>query len=206
MEMKGFLLLVVSYLLGSIPSGYVITKKLKGIDIRHYGSGNPGAANVYRTVGRWAGWLTLILDALKGYGAIALAIHFYPQNYWLIVGCATLAIFGHMWTIFLNFKGGKGVATSAGIFAAMLPLPTLISFAVFATCVAISGHISVGSIVASLILPILSFTLLNHPLPYSIMATFIALVVLYKHIPNIKRLMSKKELAFKDGSQKDEKK
>lgn len=205
MEIRGFLLLVVSYLLGSIPSGYFISKKLKRIDIRQYGSGNPGAANVYRTVGRWAGWLTLLLDAAKGYAAIALAMHFYPQNYWLTVGCAMLAIFGHMWTIFLNFKGGKGVATSAGIFAAMLPFPTAIAFAVFVIFVAVSKHISVGSIASSIILPILSFAVPGHPMPYSLMALFIAVVVLYKHIPNIKRLMSKKELAFKDGSQKNEK-
>jgi glycerol-3-phosphate acyltransferase PlsY len=202
MEMKAFLLLVVSYLLGSIPSGYYIARQLKGIDIRDHGSGNPGAANVYRTVGRWAGWLTLLLDAAKGYAAIALAIHFYPQNHWLIVTCGILAIFGHMWTIFLNFKGGKGVATSAGIFAAMLPLPTTIAFAVFATFVAISKHISVGSMAAAITLPLLSFILLDHPMPYSIMASFIAIVVLYKHIPNIKRLMSDKELVFKEDPQK----
>lgn len=200
MEMKGFLLLVVSYLLGSLPSGYYIAKQLKGIDIRDHGSGNPGAANVYRTVGRWAGWLTLLLDALKGYAAIALAIHFYPQNHWLIVACGVLAIFGHMWTIFLNFEGGKGVATSAGIFAAMLPVPTAIAFAVFVIFVAISKHISVGSIAGSIVLPILSFILPGHPLAYSLMVSLISIVVLYKHIPNIKRLMSKKELIFKDGS------
>jgi len=200
--LRAFLLLVVSYLLGSVPSGYIITKKLKGIDIRNYGSGNPGAANVYRTVGKWAGWLTLFFDAVKGYAAIALAMHFYQGNHWLIVGCAILAIFGHMWTIFLDFKGGKGVATSAGIFAAMLPVPTLISFVVFVIFVTLSGHISVGSIAASIIFPILSFILLDNPMPYSIMASFISVVILYKHIPNIKRLMSKKELAFKDGSEK----
>ncbi len=196
------LLLVLSYILGGIPSGYLIARSVKNIDIREHGSGNPGAANVYRIVGKWAGWATMLCDALKGYVPVMIAMHFFPENYWLGIACGVIAIMSHMWTIFLKFRGGKGVATSLGVFAALLPVPTLIAFVVFVLCVALSGHISVGSIVAGVTLPIVSFAMSKYPPEVSITVSLISLLIIVRHIPNIKRLMKNQELAFEDGTKR----
>lgn len=199
---KVLLLALFSYLLGAVPTGYLIARKAMGIDIRQHGSGNPGAANVYRTVGKWAGITTFLIDGLKGFIPVSLALHVFPGEYWQAILCGTIAILGHMWTIYLKFRGGKGVATSAGVFAALLPIPTALAFASFVICVALWGRISIGSIVACLVLPIASFFIGNHSMSVNVMATAIGLLVIYKHVPNIKRLLAKKELAFEDGSKK----
>ncbi len=204
--METIILLLVSYVIGGIPSGYLITKKLKGFDIREHGSGNPGAANVYRTVGKWAGWATFFCDALKGAIAVILAKYFMPENIYMPMICGFVAICGHMWTCFLKFRGGKGVATSAGVFGALLPIPTIIAFCVFALVVWRTGRISPGSIVAAIVLPISSFVLrffIGYPLSYCILSLIIGVIIVYKHIPNIKRMMENKELAFEDGSKKN---
>ncbi|MBQ7908535.1 MAG: glycerol-3-phosphate 1-O-acyltransferase PlsY [Elusimicrobiaceae bacterium] len=202
MMIKVLLLALFSYLLGAVPTGYLIARKAMGIDIRQHGSGNPGAANVYRTVGKWAGITTFLIDGLKGFIPVSLALHVFPGEYWQAILCGTIAILGHMWTIYLKFRGGKGVATSAGVFAALLPIPTALAFASFVICVALWGRISIGSIMACLVLPITSFFIGNHSMSVNVMATAIGLLVIYKHVPNIKRLLAKKELAFEDGSKK----
>ena len=196
------LLVLFSYFLGSVPTGYLISKHVMGIDIRQHGSGNPGAANVYRIVGKWAGICTFLVDAFKGFVPVALARHFCPDNYWAAIACGVIAILGHMWTIYLKFRGGKGVATSAGVFAALLPIPTAIAFASFVVCVALWGRISIGSICACVVLPATSFFIGQHPMAVNIMVTAIGLLVIYKHIPNIKRLLAQKELKFEDGAKK----
>jgi len=202
MDKTSIALMLASYLLGGLPTGYIIARLVKGIDIRQHGSGNPGAANVYRIVGKWAGWATLFIDAAKGFVPVRIALILYPENCWPAVICGSLAIFGHMWTIFLRFKGGKGVATSLGVFSAMLPFPTAIAFAAFAVGVALSGHISVGSITAAVVLPLASFLIKDryYSLSFSVMVSLVSALIIYKHVPNIKRLLAKKELAFKDGS------
>jgi len=203
MNIPPIALVVLSYLLGSLPSGYMIARLAKGIDIREHGSGNPGAANVYRIVGSWAGWLTFALDAAKGFVSVWLALHFFPNNSWLAITCGSVAILGHMWTIFLKFKGGKGVATAAGVFGAMLPFPTLIAFVTFIVAVAISGHISVGSIIAAFVLPVASFAMRQYSLEFCVTVSLVAGLIIIRHIPNIRRLLQKKELAFEDGAKKD---
>lgn len=202
MMIKVLLLALFSYLIGAVPTGYLIARKAMGIDIREHGSGNPGAANVYRTVGKWAGITTFLIDGLKGFIPVSLALHVFPGDYWQAILCGTIAILGHMWTIYLKFRGGKGVATSAGVFAALLPIPTALAFASFVLCVALWGRISIGSIVACLVLPITSYFIGNHSMSVNVMATAIGLLVIYKHVPNIKRLLAKKELAFEDGAKK----
>jgi len=207
---KVLFLMISSYLLGAIPTGYLIGK-LKGIDIRHYGSGNPGTANVYRTLGKIPGIITFIVDFLKGFIPTFIAMHFFytkgindfsKGHWWIPIIVGTLAIVGHIWTVFLNFKGGKGVATSAGVFMAILPLPTLGAFISFLIAVWISGHISVGSMTASVLLPILCF-IFNASLPFKIMAISVCALIFYTHIPNIKRIMQGKELSYKyKGSEK----
>ena len=192
----------VSYILGAIPSGYMIARRAMGIDIRERGSGNPGAANVYRTVGAKAGWATFLIDGMKGFVCVRLALHFFPDNYIFAIICGSIAIAGHMWTVFLKFRGGKGVATSAGVFAALLPGPTMIAFIVFAALVWYSGHISVGSIGAAAVLPAAAFFIGPQPLAVDIITAVIGAVVIYKHIPNMKRLWNKRELNFEDGAKK----
>ncbi len=194
--------LVLSYFLGAIPSGYLITKKIKGFDIRNYGSGNPGAANVYRIVGKKAGWATFTCDALKGAVAVILAKFLAPEVAWLPIACGFMAICAHMWTVFLKFRGGKGVATSAGVFGALLPIPTLIAFLSFIVVVWRTGRISPGSILACIVLPLAAW-LTGASLPYIIFCVIVAAIVIYKHIPNIKRMLEHKELNFEDGSKKN---
>lgn len=197
MEQTG--LAVFSYIFGGIPSGYIIAKLSRNIDIRQHGSGNPGAANVYRTVGKLAGWGTLAADALKGYLPVKLALILFPGNNLFAIVCGSLAIIGHMWTVFLRFKGGKGVATSAGVFGAMLPWPTLLAVLAFVVGVAITKHISAGSILAAMVLPVASFTMSGYPPSFSIMVTIVSLLILYKHIPNMKRIWLKKELPIEEN-------
>ncbi len=196
------LLILFSYLLGSVPTGYLIAKRVMHIDIREHGSGNPGAANVYRTVGKWPGIATFVIDAFKGFVPVCLARYYCPEYYWVAIVCGVIAILGHMWTIYLKFRGGKGVATSAGVFAALLPIPTAIAFLSFVICVALWGRISIGSICACVVLPLCSYFIGNHPMSVNLMVTAIGALVIYKHVPNIKRLLAQKELKFEDGAKK----
>jgi len=203
---KTSLLLIASYLSGGIPTGYLIGR-LKGIDIRRHGSGNPGTANVYRTLGVLPGIITFAVDFLKGFVPSFIAIHyFYSEgaacnsagHWWIPVAAGGFTIAGHIWTPFLGFKGGKGVATSAGVFMALLPWPTAGAFAVFGLAVAITRHISAGSMAASVALPGLCF-FLNPPerKPLTIMACAVCALIFYTHIPNIRRILQGKELSFK---------
>ena len=195
------LLILFSYLIGSIPTGYLIAKHTMHIDIRERGSGNPGAANVYRIVGKWAGVCTFLIDAIKGYVPVLLARHFCPDIYAIAIVCGVVAILGHMWTIYLKFRGGKGVATSAGVFLALAPIPTILAFLTFVALVAKWGRISIGSIFACVVLPVASWCM-SYPLAEKIMASAVGALVIYKHIPNIKRLLAQKELKFEDGAKK----
>jgi glycerol-3-phosphate acyltransferase PlsY len=191
-----------AYLLGGIPTGYLIARRAAGIDIREHGSGNPGAANVYRVVGRWAGWATLAVDASKGYIPVMLAKRAWPDRPEVLIGVGAAAIVGHIWTIYLQFRGGKGVATSCGVFAALLPVPTLAAFGVFIAAVAASGHISVGSMLASATLPAAAWWL-GEPPAFTAMGAAVAALILVKHIPNLRRLLSEKEARFR-GPDEDE--
>lgn len=195
MDLSVIPLAVFSYLAGGIPTGYLVAKQLKGIDIREHGSGNPGTANVYRTVGKGAGIVTFIVDALKGFFPVLLARHFFPDDYVAMALCGGLAIVGHVWTIFLRFKGGKAVATSAGVFFALAPKAAALAIVVFAIGVAITGHISVGSMVGALLFPF--FVIVFHsPKPVIGLAVGATLLILIRHIPNLKRLLKKEELNF----------
>lgn len=189
----------LSYLAGGIPSGYLIAKQVKGIDIRKHGSGNPGAANVYRQVGPAAGWATMVFDAMKGWLPVVLAQHLFPGSLAASMVCGALAIFGHLWTPFLGFKGGKGVATSAGVFAALIPLPTLLVFVGFVVATAASGHISAGSMTGALLMPI-GCVLFKEDLPRTLMAAGVSALILYKHLPNLKRLLGGAEPAVHEAN------
>lgn len=201
------LLFIASYLLGGIPTGYLIGR-FKGIDIRQHGSGNPGTANVYRTLGKGPGILTFAADFLKGFVPTLIAAQYFfdPANYadfskghwWIPVTAGALAIAGHIWTVFLNFHGGKGVATAAGVFMALLPIPTAGAFVVFGIAVAITSHISVGSMAASVALPILCFVLAkDYQKPFTLLALTVCVLIFYTHIANIRRILKGAELSFK---------
>ncbi len=187
------LLAALSYLAGGIPTGYLLARRLKGIDIREHGSGNPGAANVYRIVGTGAGIATLVVDALKGYLPVCLARHFYPDQTWVLILCGSLAIIGHVWTVFLRFKGGKAVATSAGVFLCLSPKPLLLSLTLFGAGVALTGHISVGSMAAAAAFPFLA-VFFGSPPPVTAMAAGVCLLILLRHVTNLKRLLSGREM------------
>jgi len=200
------LLFIASYLLGGIPTGYLIGR-FRGIDIRKHGSGNPGTANVYRTLGKLPGTVTFIVDFLKGFVPAMIAMHYFylagstdfsKGHWWIPVTAGALAIAGHIWTVFLRFHGGKGVATAAGVFMALLPVPTAGAFVVFAIAVAFTGHISVGSMSASVSLPILCFFLTDaRQRPFTLLALAVCGLIFYTHIANIRRILKGAELSFK---------
>lgn len=200
------LLFIASYLLGGIPTGYIIGR-LKGIDIRQHGSGNPGTANVYRTLGKGPGILTFVFDFLKGFAPTVIAAQFFFEpgsmdfskgHWWIPVTAGALAIAGHIWTVFLNFHGGKGVATAAGVFMALLPIPTAGAFVVFGIAVAATSHISIGSMAASVALPILCFVLAkDYQRPFTLLALTVCILIFYTHISNIRRILKGAELSFK---------
>ena len=194
----------LAYVLGSIPSGYLLTKVLKGIDIRRYGSGNFGATNVFRVVGPLAGVTVLILDALKGIIAVTVLTDFVLHAQTgldlvlvrLVLGLA--AICGHNWTVFLQFKGGKGVATTAGVLVGLswkippLGLIGVFCLVIWMLVVLTTGFVSLGSIIASCALPIFMLAF-NQPFKLIIFAAALCLFVVYRHKSNIRRLLRGEE-------------
>jgi acyl phosphate:glycerol-3-phosphate acyltransferase len=192
------LLLLACYLLGSIPSGYIIGKGWKGVDIREHGSKNMGATNALRVLGTKIGLITLLMDVLKGFAAVHLVKAIVPNSpdlYFILAGLA--AIIGHIFTIFLRFKGGKGVATSAGVFIGLIPMSVGIALLVFLITVAISKYVSLGSILAALSLLIVQFYYTwkaeFQQLEYLIFVAVICVFIIFKHKENIKRLIAGNE-------------
>lgn len=188
-------LYLFSYLAGGIPTGYLLVKRLYGYDIRTRGSGNPGTANVYRNAGALPGAITLFVDAMKGFLPVYLGLRLYPDHRGLAIGLGAAAIVGHNWTPFLGFKGGKGVATSAGVFSALLPLPMLITAGAFLLAVKISGHISVGSMTGAIVLPVAAL-LCREPHAFTAAAAGAGAMILLKHVSNLKRLLDHRELGI----------
>lgn len=187
-------LILFSYVLGSVPTGYLMGRWLKGVDIRRVGSGNPGATNVFRSIGKTAGVATLIIDMAKGWGPVFLALHL-SQGSAVPIVCGLMTVVGHTWSMFLNFNGGKGVATSAGVFWALLPIPTAAAFAAFGLGVAISKHISVGSLAGAAVLGPVALWM-DGPSARSYLALGLGLLIIIRHIPNIKRLLRGEEISY----------
>jgi len=187
--MKYIFFFIGSYLIGSIPFSWIIAKICKGIDLRQHGSGNPGATNVTRTCGAALGRLAFALDLAKGMAPVLVARHFLSDNAGVLIAVAVCAIAGHMWTIFLNFKGGKGVATSAGVFFGLLPIPTAMALALFAIVFLIWRMISLASIIAALSLPVFAVAA-RQKTTFTVFGALIAIFIVVKHIPNIKRIIN----------------
>jgi len=186
-------LCLIAYLIGSIPFGVVLARTQR-IDIRQQGSGNIGATNVARVMGKKAGLLTLLGDVLKGLLVVfGTSLHYEKPMVIALVGL--MVFLGHLYSIFLRFKGGKGVATSLGLFSYIMPSATLCAVGVFSVCLWISGTVSIGSIMAAVSLPLFAIYF-KLPLPYIYLAVIVSLFTLQRHYDNILRLIKGTESKF----------
>ena len=193
---------VAAYLLGSIPAGYLVARA-KGIDIRAVGSGNIGATNVFRMVGKTAGLFALIIDGLKGYAACTwlcdwvLALTGVPtadtEPYRILAGIT--AVLGHNFTCWLKFKGGKGIATSAGVFFALAPLAAGIALVTWIVTAVLTRYVSIASIAAAVALPT-AVWLTKDSLFLGIVTTALGLLAIFKHRDNVQRLLNGTEQRF----------
>jgi acyl phosphate:glycerol-3-phosphate acyltransferase len=204
--LPAILIFVVAYLLGSIPFGLIVARS-QGIDIRAHGSGNIGATNVWRTLGKKWGLLTFFCDAAKGWLAVVCAFlvaghfpnAFRDQTFAGIIG-AVGCILGHNFPVWLSFKGGKGVATSLGVIIGMMPLASLIVFALWGVIFKTTRYVSLASIVAALLLPVVVLALLSigqiHGWGNFYFACAAGILVIWRHRPNISRLINGTESRF----------
>jgi acyl phosphate:glycerol-3-phosphate acyltransferase len=220
--------IVIAYLLGSIPFGYLIVRAREGADIRRTGSGGTGATNVSRRAGKAAGALTLVLDALKGAAAVAIAKGVFglpifaaagqtgplqalsgndsptlPNPYWCVAAAAVAVIVGHIFPIWLGFRGGKGVATGVGVFLVLAPIAVGLAAVIFVVIVALTRYVSLGSILAAATIPL--FVLLQDRfilpvadlMPLITAASAGAILIIFAHRENIARLSQGTESKFK---------
>ena len=187
-------LVVLAYLLGSLSFGLLIARVYGGADLRRSGSGNIGATNVARTMGKSAGILTLLGDGTKGLVAVLCALK-WGQASMLPALAAVAAVLGHMFPLYHGFRGGKGVATALGVLLPTLPLPLLGGCIVWLVVVAVWRYVSAGSMLAALVVPLLA-ALWSSPAPRVLAAALIALLVLYKHRDNLFRLLQGSESKF----------
>lgn len=215
--MKFLITILIAYFLGSIPSGFILGKIFKGIDIRQYGSKNIGATNVMRVVGVIPGIISFIFDFLKGFFAVQIGrwllessmsvlsttfLNFFnkvedPKTYQiLIIIIGISVIIGHIFPIFLKFRGGKGVATGAGAFINIVPIPIVYALISFVIILIIFRYVSLASMIAVITFFIVEL-IKNIPkfdeLPFLILTTFMMILIIFRHKENIKRLKSGKE-------------
>lgn len=198
--------LIVSYLLGSIPTGYIIGRAVKNVDIRTCGSGNTGATNVFRTVGKRWGLFVLICDMLKGLFAVVVVARFVDSGFmpfeYLQCICGVAAICGHNWTIFLRFKGGKGVATTCGMVLGVFPLALGCALLVFATIFYATRYVSLGSVTSAAAFPLFLVLFYRHEQGFAVflpMSLLLMIFIVFRHRANIVRLLNGTEnkISFK---------
>jgi acyl phosphate:glycerol-3-phosphate acyltransferase len=198
------LALLGAYVLGAVPFGFIVVKLVAGRDVRGSGSGSTGATNVTRSAGLKAGLLTYVLDVAKGAGAVALMLWIAPDPWWL-GGAAVAAVLGHMFPVFLGFKGGKGVATGVGAYLLMVPLAVVSALVVWAVLFKKTRMVSLASIVATSLVPVFVFVwfgVTGHPAEPLATAGSVALgcaLVVAKHHANIGRLLRGTESRFDRG-------
>lgn len=182
--------IVIGYAIGSLPIGYLVAQSAHGVDLRQVGSGNVGAANVYRTGGLRMAIAVMLADAAKGAGAVFLG-----GGGMAGVAAGVAAVFGHIYPVWLGFRGGKGVATASGVFGVLSPVPTAIAAAAFALVVTRTRFVSIGSIVAAVLLPVIAW--LSPGLrAVDIGATIVAVLILFRHRGNMVRLWTRTERAL----------
>ena len=192
---------VLGHVCGSVPSGLWLVQAFHGIDIRNYGSKNIGTTNVFRTVGPKTAVLVLIADAFKGNLAVGIMSYFF-HNPLLDVVTALGALLGHNYSLFLGFKGGKGVATALGLLIFMMPKVAVASFGIWLVCVLLTRYVSLGSIMAAIFTPPLAWYL-GYPSAYVIFSVVAAFFVVLRHKENIHRLLTGTESKIKPGNAKD---
>ncbi|NPV52329.1 MAG: glycerol-3-phosphate 1-O-acyltransferase PlsY [Firmicutes bacterium] len=190
--------LIVSYLIGAIPFGYVVGRLHRGIDVRKHGSGNIGATNVLRVMGPLPAFLVLLGDFAKG--AIATLWGFKVGGPPMAAVCGVAAVLGGHWSVFLRFGGGKGIAVSTGAATVLMPRAVLILAAIWAIIVALTRYVSLGSVTIAVLFPFIAWGL-GGPREYLPASILIALLVIYKHRSNIRRLIAGKE--YKLGQKVD---
>jgi glycerol-3-phosphate acyltransferase PlsY len=201
----------VAYLLGSIPFGYLLVRVLRGEDIRKTGSGNIGATNVVRSGAKGLGIATLALDALKGALAVWIAALIAGSKYnfcgdfaqhpcapalRLMSGAALCAVLGHVFPVWLRFKGGKGVATALGVFCVLFPKAILVALAIFILVVVITRYVSLGSILGAIAFPVAAYFMQNPDWLSLLLASSVSLIIILKHHQNISRLLAGSENRF----------
>lgn len=190
--------IIASYLLGSIPTSYIFGKIFKGIDIREHGSGNVGATNAYRVIGKLPGLIVLAIDIAKGALPVTLFTGFLlnagvnadKETLQVILGSAV--IIGHIWTVFLGFKGGKGVATAAGVILGLNGKILIFALIIWIIIFIITHYVSVSSVISALSVPII-FTLLGASAKIVVFSAAISLIIISRHRPNIQRLFKGEE-------------
>ncbi len=212
---------LAAYLLGSIPTGYLVGRA-RGVDIRSVGSGNIGATNVFRFLGKPAGIFVLFMDALKGFAAVALVVNFHPELHdaapvmfgrdgqpdattreWLGIVAGIAAILGHNYTCWLRFKGGKGIATSAGVYLALAPEAVGLALAAWILLFVITRYVSLASIAAAVALPTaVWFT--EESIALGLVTTGLGVMAIYKHKSNIQRLLAGTESRIHFKKKKEE--
>jgi len=205
------LLILCAYLIGSIPTSIIAGKMLRGIDIREYGSKNPGATNTLRVLGKKIGITVGLIDIFKGFFAVYFLTvmipdhgHFSAEIRMICAGVAVIA--GHVWTVFAGFKGGKGVGTAFGVFLALAPMSSLITMVVWCAVTFGTGYVSLGSIAGAVVLP-LSVILRGAiggylSVPLTVISLAVAAIVIIRHRSNISRLLRGEENRFgKRGKQ-----
>ena len=198
MAMGVFLFMIVAFFVGAIPTALLMGRAFRGIDIREHGSGNVGATNAFRVLGRRLGAICLCLDVFKGLLPVAIlpAIGgFRPGSAWPEILIGVSAVAGHVFSPFLGGRGGKGVATALGVFLAIAPWPTFFALVVGVVIIAVTGFVSAGSVTGAVLLPLLLF-FSAQPTPVFAIAAVVATLVLLRHRSNICRILAGEELSF----------
>ncbi len=199
--MPWWLVPIINYLLGSLPCGLIVGWAVRGVDIRKFGSGNIGATNVSRVVGFKGALLAGVLDALKGFLGAYLASTFVPHSGWWLVA-TFLIVIGHNWSIFLGFKGGKGVATTLGVLFYLSWPAASLCFLSWVIAVALTRYSSLGSLTGAALMPVF-LVVFNRPWHFVFWGILAALLVFIRHRENIRRLLSGKELKIGQKKERD---
>ncbi|MEA1939528.1 MAG: glycerol-3-phosphate 1-O-acyltransferase PlsY [Candidatus Caldatribacteriota bacterium] len=202
--MKELLVIIICYLMGSLPFGYIVAKSIKKIDIRDYGSGNIGATNAFRILGPWLASLVLIGDLMKGYVSIYLFHLLNIDSLVIIIIGGLVVICGHDWSIFLKLKGGKGIATTYGVILALNPKIALLSALIWIIIIALTRYASLASILSLSVLLIL-MVWFKQPQEYITFSVIMLVLALYRHRSNIIRLKEGKEKKFGEKVDTDKK-
>jgi len=191
------LTILLAYVIGSIPNGLIVGKMMCGVDIRQFGSKNIGATNAYRVLGPWPAFWVFITDALKGVAGVVIGQLLDGSSIALLAG-GIAAMAGHNWSLFLKFKGGRGVATGLGVIAVLVPKVTAIVFIIWALIVYTTRYVSLGSIVAAVLVPVCMW-FFSESIEILLFGIVAALFVVLRHKPNIERLLKGEELKIKAG-------